>query len=268
MSFLISIFIFILGASLGSFLSVVIHRTENKKKGMVLGRSQCPHCKKNLQTIDLVPVLNYIYLKGKCRYCHKPIAPHYFFLELSAGLILLLVYLKFPFFMEENGLTTLNSTAALSFLFYGVDSMLLIGIFFYDLQYLKIPDIFLYPFIVSSLFGSLALHTSSEISLGVALVISLIFFGGQRLISKGLWLGEGDVYLGAGMALLFGWQLFLISIVLTYVSGAIISLVLLASKKADGKTKIAFAPFMVFGTFITMFYGEQILNWYLHLLSY
>lgn len=155
-----------------------------------------------------------------------------------------------------------DSIAAIKFFLYALDGILLIGIFFHDLQYTKIPDIFIWPFIIVSLANNIFNKSSSFPELLIAFVIALVFFGGQRLVSKGNWLGEGDVYMGIGMALLFGWKLLIVAIVLTYIVGGIIGLILLAMKKVDRKSKIPFAPFMVFGTLATILYGQEILNWY------
>ena len=106
------------------------------------------------------------------------------------------------------------------------------------------------------------------INILIALGIAVIFFGGQILLSKGKWLGEGDLYFAISMGFLLGWKLFIIAIVLTYIIGAFLSIILLTFKKAGAKTKIPFAPFMVIGTFTTIFIGPEILDWYLKMLSF
>ncbi len=256
----------ILGSSLGSFISVLIYRIENKKTGSITGRSYCPSCKKQLTPIDLIPIASYILLKGKCRFCKKNISPTYFFLELAGAFLMILIYFKFPFILQNQQTYILSKSNFLSFGLYTINTMILMGVFFYDLKYLKIPDLFLFSFMGISLFTSLILKLNTEINLFIAVVIAIIFFGGQILISKGKWMGEGDLFLGMGMALLFGWQKFLLSIAITYIFGSIISLILLATKKATPKTQIPFAPFMVFGSLATIFYGEQLINLYFQIL--
>ena len=257
----------ILGTALGSLLSVIIHRIEHQEKGIIIGRSRCPHCRKTLASADLVPIFSYIYLRGKCRYCNKKISPMYFFLEITSALVLILIYLKFPFAGTPGAASYFFDTAmALKFSLYAINSILLIGIFFHDLQYSKIPDIFIWPFVIVSLANNIANKSSSFPDLLIACAIALVFFGGQRLLSKGNWLGEGDVYVSIGMALLFGWKLFIVAIVLTYLAGGIIGFALLAMRKVEQKSKIPFAPFMVFGTFATILYGQEILNWYANIL--
>lgn len=269
MNLIIQIMFLLFGAAIGSFLSVTIYRIEKKKKGIILGRSACPNCKKTLNAIDMVPVLNYIYLRGKCRHCKKSISPHYFFLELSTALLLLLNYLTFPLFNETmTWQLSLIESNVLPFVFSSIITILLIGIFFYDLLYYKIPDVFLYPFVIVSALSHIVLQTNNIVGMLIGGAIGLIFFGGQYLVSKGKWIGEGDIYIGIGMGLLLGWQQMLLAMALTYILGAIISIALLVTKKATAKSKIPFAPFMVFGTLATMFYGLPILTWYLSLIAF
>lgn len=267
---MLTLLIFILGVSLGSFLSVIQHRVREKKRGMFFGRSACPHCSHPLKTGDLMPLVSYLLLRGKCRYCEKKIGFYYFLLELTMGIIAVAVWYRFPFLAQA----ATNSTDfffdwhnGIQFLLTLVESFCLIGIFFYDLQYLEIPDILLFPLIGIAFLGSVALKQTSVIDLLIAGVIALVFFGGQIVLSKGRWLGEGDLYLGLAMAFMFSWKLFLVSIVLTYFIGAIISLVLLAFKKVHKSSKVPFAPFMVTATFLTFFCGDSILNWYSNFLS-
>ncbi len=253
MHLIFSILIFIFGASIGSFLSVVIHRIHKKEKGIILGTSKCPKCKKKLRALDMIPIVSYLILKGKCHFCKKPIASEYLYLEIFSGLTFVATY----YHTLENLLPNL-----LVYLLYAI---FFIGIFFYDLKHSEIPDIFLFPFIIISFTGSIIMG-NSLISMIIGLGVALLFFGGQIVISKGKWLGEGDLYLGLSMANIFGWQLLLLSIVISYTLGALWSIYLLASKQVTSKTQIPFAPFLVLGSFITIFFGQEMLGWYLQTL--
>jgi len=269
MTAIVMIFLAVLGASVGSFLSVIIYRIKNKQKGAIIGRSRCPHCKKNLSTFDLIPVFNYILLGGRCRYCKKPISLYYFFLEITTALVFLLMYLRFPFIIEGPMINDylMDWTMFLPYLFWTVNSTLLIGIFFFDLQYMVVPELFLYTLIGSGLLGSIVTQSVDFPSILIAVAMAMIFFGGQRYISKGKWLGEGDVYLAVAMAVMFGWKLLIVAVSLSYVIGALLCMILLATKAMNVKSKIPFAPFLVFGTFATILYGNEILTWYMNLLS-
>lgn len=262
------IFLAILGASIGSFLSVVIHRVKHDEKGLFMGRSRCPHCKKNLSHLDLIPVLNYIMLGGHCRYCKKPISLYYFFLEITTALIFLLMYLRFPFIMEGATLSdyTVDFMTLVQYIFAAVNGTFLIGIFFFDLQYMEIPDLLMYPLIVVGLLGSLITKAVDFPSILIAIAGAIVFFGGQHWLSKGKWLGEGDVYVAVAMAVMFGWKLFIVGVALSYIIGAALCIILLLTKATKAKSQIPFAPFLVFGTFATILYGNEILNWYTNML--
>lgn len=258
------ILIFFLGASIGSFLSVAIYRIQKNKPGIIFGHSFCPSCKKRLTIRDLVPILSYIMLRGKCRFCKKSFSPHYLFLEAITGLVFLALYFRFPF-MEFATMENLSMSIGLfiPFVLYSLYSSFFVAIFFYDLQTKKIPDVFLFPLLAFTIIGSLILGTPDLWSMAIAVIIALIFFGGQILISKGTWLGEGDLYLALSIAIIFGWKLFLVSIILSYFIGASLSIILLATKQVKKKTTIAFAPFLIMGAVIALFFGNDILSIYL-----
>lgn len=254
---------FILGASIGSFLSVVIDRINRKKKGIILGHSECPHCKKRLTSIELIPVLSYLLQNGKCRHCGKKISPNYLYLELFTGIVFTALLLRFPILFEAGKGYDLSWKNLIEFTLNLIYGGFFVAIFFFDLEHQKIPDLFLFPLIGITTIGALITGTHDVWSIAMALGISAIFFGGQILISKGKWLGEGDLLLAVSMSLIFGWQQLLVAIIITYLIGGIVSAILLSSKKVTGKTHVPFAPFLVLGTLITILFGQDILSWYI-----
>ncbi len=131
---LLNLFVFILGLCAGSFLNCVIYRLEKGKK--MTARSYCPKCKKQLKWRDLVPVLSFLILKGKCRSCKKPISWQYPAVELATGLIFLLIF---------------NPELILNTLYLLLISCFLVIIFVYDLKHYLIPDKVLFPAIVIAL---------------------------------------------------------------------------------------------------------------------
>ncbi len=268
MQTLLIIFIFILGASVGSFISVLNDRIKKGKKGIIFGRSACPHCKKKLKSSDLVPLISYMMLKGKCRYCHKKISSHYPALEIISALAFTALYFRFQFFNETENAYAISWPDLLQFLINIVYAVFMVAIFFFDLVNREIPDLYLFPFIAVTLIGSLIIGTPGIFSMAIALLIALLFFGGQHLVSKGKWLGSGDVYLSAGIALLLGWQAFLISVAVSYLIGGIVSIILLLTKKVSGDTRVPFAPFLILGTFVAVLFGSQLLDWYLTLITF
>jgi prepilin signal peptidase PulO-like enzyme (type II secretory pathway) len=241
--------LFVLGLVFGSFLSVMIHRIHTGKGGIIFGTSQCPHCKKKLGPAELIPVFSYLIQGGKCKKCKKMISWHYPTLELSAGLLFLAMGLV--------GLAPLPL-----YLFYG---LVLIFIFFYDILYLEIPDHIMFPAIIVAFFAAFLPETLDIKDALIGAAILLIFFAAQILLSKGKWLGGGDLRIGAFMGLILGWQLTLLATFSSYIIGSVISVGLLASGQVSRKTMIAFGPFLVLGTLVALFYGPQLIDWYLKL---
>lgn len=277
MNILTAIIIAIFGAAIGSFLSVVIFRVRNNKKGILFGRSICPYCKKPLKWRHLIPIFSFLFLRGKCAYCGKRIGKHYFMLELLTALVFVLTFLSWNFLIPiassiDPSLISYSIDWKIFeiFAFYILETGLLMTIFFYDLLYKEIPDRFSLPAIAlgilaAFLFGAPTLP--SIVSIGTGLLIIAVFFGGQILLSKGAWLGGGDLRIGALMAVLLGWESMVLALIIGYVLGALVSIVLLLSKKADRKTAIPFGPFLITGLLVALFLGEQIINFYLKTLG-
>ena len=250
---MITISIFVLGLVIGSFLNAFIYRMG--KEGSVLkGRSYCPHCKYTLSWYDLIPLLSFILLKGSCRYCSKRISIQYPVVELATGLLFLSV-----FFFQGGEIWTLP---------YGLFiAAVLIVIFVYDLKHYLIPDIVAYSGIAVSLLYLTALSLFAEgiplISGLIAAVIASGFFLSLFLISRGKWMGFGDVILGFLMGLVVGFPNILVALLASFVVGAIVGLVLISLKKKTMKAEVPFGPFLILGTFLAWFWGEEILSFYM-----
>ncbi|MSU76352.1 prepilin peptidase [Patescibacteria group bacterium] len=273
---MLAILIFIIGLALGSFLSVVFTRLEIEGVGskkprkrskkvaqeIMFGRSRCDYCKKQVAWYDNIPLISYLLLRGKCRNCGKPISEYHPVLELTSGLMLLASFLFF-------GLTWQFAVAGLFGLF-----MLLI--FAYDLRHQIIPNVVVVPAIVLALvvllyqFVLFSDNSSMQLTLWSADPESYLLGGGiiglfflvLSAISGGRWLGGGDIKLGALIGLILGWPYALVAIILSYLIGTFYAVVLLASRRADMKSSIAFGPAMVAGYFIAVFYGDVIVHWY------
>jgi prepilin signal peptidase PulO-like enzyme (type II secretory pathway) len=243
--------VFVLGACIGSFLNCYIYRLENKKS--LKGRSFCPHCKHTLNWQDLFPVFSFLFLRGKCRYCKKKISWQYPVVELATGIIFLLIF-NFKF------LSILN----LAFLFYVASALIII--FVYDLKHYIIPDKVLFPAIIVTflyrLFESFWIPASAGMTV-LAVIISAGFFFVIWLVSKGKWMGFGDVKLAVLMGLLLGLPNVLVALFLAFFFGAIIGVILMVLEKKNLKSEIPFGPFLIAGTFLALFWGPQIIQWYL-----
>lgn len=263
-----AIVLFIIGAAFGSFLSVVIFRLHEEKKGIFFGKSECPYCHKNLKWYDLIPIFSYIIRLGKCAYCKKTIHISYLLLELLCALLFVIFYYLYPFltFGIEAGLYEFifSFVLLLQYLYFIILSWILIGILFYDLKYLEIPEIFTLPTISFVFVVGLFLPEPGLQNMVIGGALAGLFFGVQVWISKEKWLGSGDIQIGVLMGILLGWQYLILAILISYVVGSLISLILLAFKKVTPKSQIPFAPFLIIGTFATIFFGEYILDLYLN----
>jgi prepilin signal peptidase PulO-like enzyme (type II secretory pathway) len=247
---MIGIIIFIIGLGLGSFLNVVILRLKSKKS-FIFGRSFCPRCQHQLAWFDNLPVLSFIFLKGRCRYCQKKISWQYPLVELATALIFFWLYWHF-------GLT-------LKFFFYVIFAVFLLLIFVYDLKYYLILDSVVLPAMALAFILNLILGVNI-LNLFLGTVIGGGFFALQYFISKGQWVGDGDIRLGILMGLILGWKLLLVALFIAYITGAFVGLILIISGKKQMSSRLPFGPFLAAATFLALIYGSSLLSWYLRLI--
>lgn len=290
---------FILGAILGSFIKVLIDR--GNWKACLWERSYCPKCQKKLQFYDLFPVLSYIFLKGKCRYCKKKITIDYLLTETLVGTAVgLLFYTYSASFLTLT--LAVNWVTALYFLeiiFKILAILVLSAIFIIDLKTGLIPNKITYPasFITvvyliatsglrSWLFyqGLLANQIGKYLLppystyftdhlfriwqpfLGSVLsaIVAALFFVLLIVITRGRGMGWGDVKFVLFIGLIVGFPNAIVAIFLAFLSGAVFSVgLILLRKKHFGQT-IPFGPFLSIGAFLALLWGQQILGWYLN----
>lgn len=249
------------GVCVGSFLNVVIYRVPN---GMSVATpaSHCPSCGYVLKWYDNVPVLSYIFLGGKCRSCRARISPQYAAVELANMLLWLL---SVAVFWEKS--IVLAVLAALA-------SSLMICVFFIDLAHQLIFDRFV---IMMGLIGIAATVFDTAYGWRSHLIGGVVGFVSFYLIAwsfekiRGVeGLGGGDIKLTGVCGLLLGWERLLLSIFIATVSASIV-LLALSRKKSDsdeeGGAEYPFAPFLTSGFAIAMFFGEDIIEWYLSLIG-
>jgi len=255
LEFFYYIFVGILGVCVGSFLNCAIYRLETKKT--LKGRSFCPKCKKQLEWWDLVPVFSFLVLKGKCRNCKKKISWQYPIVETLTAVIFLLI------FSTQGELVSVWNFLNLGFWFY-VASVLIV-IFVYDFKHYEIPDKVLFPAIAITFLYDLFL-TGNISNFLLAGLIGFVFFFSIFFVSKGNWMGFGDVKFAILMGLLLGVSNILLALFLAFFFGAIIGIILMMFEKKGFKSEIPFGPFLVFGTFLALFWGPEIINWYFNLI--
>ncbi|MFA7662347.1 MAG: prepilin peptidase [Patescibacteria group bacterium] len=252
------VIIFFLGLTIGSFLNCLAYRLSHEEDGWLTkflrGRSICPGCRHTLESKDLIPVISFAWLGGKCRYCKQKISWQYPLVELlTAGI--------FTFIFYQQGI----SLPALFGIGTSVDWMLwrnwliagtLIVVFLVDLKKMIIPDKIILPagiiiFLANLYFG----FSWSE------MLISGVIIGGffliQYLVSKGKWIGFGDVKFGLVIGIFFGWW-GLLALFLAYIIGGITATILLLGKFKHAKSQVPFGPFLVIGSLLTLFWGPMI----------
>ncbi len=267
---LIYVFVFVFGTIIGSFLNVVIFRLKDKKD-FIHGRSKCRQCKHILKWYENIPLLSFIFLQGKCLKCKSKISWQYPLVELVTGILFLLSFLQ----VFNNFICVECWQAVFLLFFYWLVISWLILIFVYDAKYFLIPDKISIPAMASVFIWQIILLWVAQDVLILQKLISLIlgavvvggFFLLQFLISKGKWVGGGDIRLGVLMGLILGWQYALIALFLSYIIGMLYALVMLTLGKKKMQSKIAFGCFLSTATLIVLLWGEEILNWYLKLLT-
>jgi len=267
---LILIPLFLLGTAVGSFLNVVSRRLLRGDPDVVSGRSRCESCGKTLSGIDLIPLLSFFLLRGRCHYCGEKLSWQYPLVEGGTGL--LFAALGWQTFSELG----FNLSSLITCLLLLIAAASLIVIFTTDLLEKRVFDQVVLIGIVSAFFYRLSLipdhsllvtHYSSLIYDLLLATAVFAFFWFLRLVTKGRGMGEGDPPLGFLTALLVGFPLGLVMLVLAFVLGAAVGLALLLSGRKKFGEQIPFGPFLVVATFVSIFLGESILNWYLGILG-
>lgn len=247
-------FIFLVGLAFGSFASVVIHRLHTHERGILNGRSKCPKCAHRLAARDLVPVLSYVVNKFRCRFCKAPIAARYPVLELSMGGLFLLTSCM------------VGIDDPLRLIFYLFVTFVFVVLTVYDFLFKEIPDEVSLPAFFIALAYMIYVGQYTGASLAIGVLIPVLFFGILHFGSKGRWLGGGDIRIGALMGALLGYPMILAGLFFGYFTGSVFSVIGLTLGKFNRRTQIPFAPFLLLGAYIAMFWGEGAVQWYLELL--
>ena len=252
---MISVFIFISGAIVGSFLNVCIVRMP-QEKSVIKPRSRCVHCNTSIPWYDNIPFLSYLLLRGQCRFCQKKISPRYFIVELVTAILFLtlhlyfgLTYLLLPYFMLTSGLIVAT---------------------FVDLEHRIIPDeISLGGMIVGFILSFVIpeLHGTSSHFLGIGRSLMGIVIGGGSIYVMGIIgdfifkkesMGGGDVKLMGMIGAFLGWKLALLSFFIAPFFGSVFGII---EKIRTKESTIAYGPFLALGALMGLFWGDQIIAW-------
>lgn len=254
------VFALMVGSAVGSFLNVVADRVPSGGS-VVRPRSYCDSCRRPLSSLELVPIISYLWLRGKCRHCGVVIPPRFMIVEAVTALLFTLVYLRYGL-----GVEWLILVIAIS---------LLLVVTIIDLEHGLILNKIILPAIVvlvllapfwpelgisRSFLGGTGMLGSLYSSLVAGGGAFLVFFAITLLFPQGM--GGGDVKLAAVIGLLVGFPQVLLALWLAIVSGGLVAIVLLVSRRRGRKDSMPFGPFMALSTVVVLLMGAEIVTWY------
>jgi len=252
---------FIFGAIVGSFLNVCIVRLP-KGESLVSPPSHCPHCKTPIPFYDNIPLLSYIFLLGRCRFCRGKISPRYFVVELLMAAFSVALFHRF-------GL-------GLVFLVHFIFVAALMVIAFIDLDVRIVPDVISLPGIGLGLVVSLVNHLwpfDSQFILPspAGSLLGILFGGGFLLLVAWVYqfftgiegMGGGDVKLLAMIGAFLGWPSIPVALFFASLTGSVVGLSFMLKKGVDGKYALPFAPFLCLGALFHLFFGKELIAYYL-----
>jgi leader peptidase (prepilin peptidase)/N-methyltransferase len=253
----------LLGLCFGSFVNALVWRIKHKR-GWVRERSECTHCHHILAPKDLVPVLSWLWLGGRCRYCKKPIADSPI-VELLLPALFVLSYICWPQPLSGVGLFD-----------FGLWLIFLVGFMalaVYDLKWFLLPDKFIFPLIGLSAFQVVSRwlvfngswHSVVSSLLGVVAISGLFYL--IFSISDGKWIGFGDVKLGIILGLLAGGIIpALMVLFVASLLGTVVSIPMLLAGQANRKSHLPFGPLLLAGLVVVVLFGQSITDWYARLI--
>lgn len=229
--FLFYTLVFFIGLSFGSFINVIIARLD-RKRGLIFGRSECPKCGHRLNWTDLAPVFSFIFLGGKCRYCHRRISLEYPAVEITTAL----VFLAYFFFNNPHGVTAtiINPTILVVF----------ISLIVFDIKWLILPDKMILLLILSGFLANFSAGLSGfllSIVYGFILSVPFVIL---YLASCGRWLGFGDLKLIFVLGIIFGFWPAVSLIIVAVWAAALWGITLMTLGRATPKTALPFGAFL------------------------
>jgi leader peptidase (prepilin peptidase) / N-methyltransferase len=273
---MIIVILIVLGLCLGSFVNALVWRLHEqaveaaKKKpdkkylarvSIAQGRSMCPHCRHELATKDLVPVVSWLALKGRCHYCSRPISWQYPLVELVLAALFVVSYLWWP--------TVFDGAQTAVFILWLVLLTGLLALLVYDSRWKLLPNRLIYPLdAVAVAIAAINVVTANRPAIALLNVMLAVLVGGGVFyilfqFSAGKWIGGGDVRLGALLGLVAGTpaRSFLF-IFLAALGGSLLTAPLLSTGRLKRTSVIPFGPFLITGLIIVQLFGVDILNWY------
>jgi prepilin signal peptidase PulO-like enzyme (type II secretory pathway) len=273
----IAIFIFLawFGLGFGSFVNALVWRLheQGEDKGqrakgkvenlsIVSGRSVCPNCGHQLGWHDLIPVVSWLWLLGRCRYCKKPISAQYPLVELTLALVFTLSYAFWP--------TSVTGWQWALFLSWLASAVGLLALLVYDARYMLLPNKIIYPTLLVAVVGRTVYLLGYEprkahaLALwALSIIVASGLFAAIYYLSQGKLIGFGDVRLGlvSGTLLATPQKSFLM-IFLASIIGVLLVLPTVVAGKRNLASKVPFGPFLITATAIAVVWGQNIVDWY------
>ncbi len=256
MDLIVSFFIFALGLCFGSFINMLVYRTavnyelRSKLKVDNDKYSFCDYCGRQLRWCENIPVISWVIQMGRTRCCGKKLPLTYPIVELLTGLLFLGQY-----YFSGNNLSVELSLALLTIVF-----LVFSGVF--DFYHMILPDfstviLFLLAVAANLVNGSIL---NSPVGFLVSTIGAALFLGLLNLVTKGKGMGWGDVKLAFFMGVLLGWPKIIVAFYGAFISGAVVGIALMIKGKASKKSLVPFGPFLLFGTLVSWWFGEIVLD--------
>jgi len=264
-------FIFVMGLVWGSFLNVVIFRMSHGSSPLS-GRSICPKCKHQLAWFYNIPLLSFLWLRGKCAYCHKKISVRYPLIEALTGVLFVWWFLVGFNFFKLVG----SPWSFIQPVFWLIVGMVMLAIFMTDLLYMVIPfslNLLLFSLALFYRVGLTGFGIMQEGDLVKAVLSGLglcLLFVTMQVLTKKIkhvdGFGLGDIYLAPALGLLLGWPKILPGVFCSFVLGALVGIILMIFGKKKLGQYLPFGPFLIAGTVFALVWGGQVWSWYMGLL--
>ncbi|MFH1860311.1 MAG: prepilin peptidase [bacterium] len=257
------LFIFIIGAMLGSFFNVCIHRLP-RGEGLMFPGSHCPCCNNPIKPWENIPILSYILLRGRCNHCKEKISGRYIAVETLTGILYLGLFLRFGLGFD--------------FFYFLFFVSVLVVITFIDFEHFLILNKITYPSMVIGLIACLIEKDLVDGMIGLLVGAGIIYFivVVSAIVLKMInhpckedgGMGLGDVKLAGVMGVFLGWKFVLVALFLACLFGSIVGLVLILSGLKKRTDYIPFGPYLALGSLVVVLWGERILGWYIGLLGW
>jgi len=252
------LFSFIFGSALGSFSLVVADRY--RVKSFFGGRSECMHCSRQLAWYENIPVFSYLFLRGRCRTCKSKLSINYLSVEVLTGLLTAILS------VVVTTLTENVNYQIILFLFFSVFIVLSMVIVIYDMRHSVVPLEVVVIMLIMGLVATIVRQYFFGFNIFDFLsgVLVAIPFAILHLVSKGKWVGAGDIFVYAACGFIFSLPIGLTGFFYSVWVGAFVSLALLFLHKKEYtlKSQIPFAPFIILGMFLAFYSGSDILGLY------